>query len=283
MLARLLIFFVMAVGLVGFGVTAWISTHPPQPKVAQGVAEAPKTKSVLVAADELRAGSLLKTGDFKNVDLPVAGLSADVVADSVEARAALVGSMVRHSIVQGQPILNADVLRPGDHGFLAAVLGSGKLAVTVAVDAVSGSAGLIWPGDHVNVVLTQTMTEQNLPQGRRVVAETVLSDVRVIAIDQHLMQGATGSNTEQAQAGTVTLEVTPQQDEKVAVASHLGHLSLAVLSAEGGVVEPTSKVTWASDVSPALASSMPAAPKNAAPPAAVHVFLGSTQAQEYRY
>ena len=64
-------------------------------------------------------------------------------------------------------------------------------AVTVAVDATTGAAGLIWPGDRVDLILTQTIQEATLPLGRRVAAETVLSDVRVIAIDQQLVQGAT--------------------------------------------------------------------------------------------
>ena len=80
-------------------------------------------------------------------------------------------------------------MRPGDHGFLAAVLKQGMRAVTVGVDAVSGTAGLIWPGDRVDVILTQSMDDPKLPPGRRVAAETVLQDARVIAIDQVLVQG----------------------------------------------------------------------------------------------
>ncbi len=70
-------------------------------------------------------------------------------------------------------------------------------ATTVGVDAVSGTAGLIWPGDHVDVLLTQVTEDQTLPASRRASAETVLGDVRVIAIDQQLMQGATGNSTDQ--------------------------------------------------------------------------------------
>ena len=65
------------------------------------------------------------------------------------------GAMVRRSLAPNEPILAGDVLNPGDRGFLAAVLGTGMRAVTVGVDPVSGTAGLIWPGDHVDVVLTQ--------------------------------------------------------------------------------------------------------------------------------
>jgi pilus assembly protein CpaB len=109
-------------------------------------------------------------------------------------------------------------MRPGDHGFLAAVLTPGWRATAVAVDAVSGTAGLIWPGDHVDLILTQEISQQaGAPQasGNRIAAETVLKDVRVIAVDQQLVQGAAGANGEGG-SKTVTLEVTPEDVERVA-------------------------------------------------------------------
>ena len=122
-------------------------------------------------------------------------------------------------------------MRPGDHGFLAAVLAPGMRAVTIAVDNTTGSAGLIWPGDQVDLILTaDRSTKPNLPIGHRVAAETVLSNARVIAIDQQIMQGAVAAPDSQAK--TVTLEVTEEQAERVSVATRLGRLSLSVRSAE---------------------------------------------------
>ena len=103
--------------------------------------------------------------------------------------------MVRRSLAANEPIIAGDVLNPGDRGFLAAVLGTGMRAVTVGVDPVSGTAGLIWPGDHVDVVLTQSIEEKDQPIDRRVSGETVLTDVRVIAVDQQLVQGGQGAQT----------------------------------------------------------------------------------------
>jgi pilus assembly protein CpaB len=162
------------------------------------------------------------------------------------------------------------VLNPGDHGFLAAVLGTGKRAVTVGVDPVSGTAGLIWPGDHVDVVLTQAIDEKEQPLDRRISGETVLTNVRVIAVDQQLVQGGQGAQanpTAVANANrTVTLEATTFDAERIAVASRLGRLSLVVRSAaddtapNGTEVQDTASVpppappaiAWAGDVSPAL-------------------------------
>jgi pilus assembly protein CpaB len=279
MIVRIVLFLIMAIGLAGFGVTAWISTRAPAPTVAE-MPKIPPTQTVLAVSHDIRAGSLLATGDLKNLVIPSETVPRGAIIDTASARQDLFGSMVRRSLAADQPILGQDALRPGDHGFLAAVLGDGKLAVTVAVDAVSGSAGLIWPGDHVNLVLTQTLEDPKIPAGHRVAAETVLSDVRVIAIDQDLMQGATGTKTAQPQAGTVTLEVTSDEDEKVAVAAHLGRLSLAVLSAGGVAAAKPLRITWAKDVSPALAADQ-AAPVSVPPP--LRIFRGPADAQEYRY
>ena len=123
---------------------------------------------------------------------------ADARADTPAAARELAGSMVRRSLQPQEVLLPADLLRPGDHGFLAAVLRPGMRATTVGVDAVSGTAGLIWPGDHVDVILTQVNEDQSLPAAHRASAETVLADVRVIAIDQQLMQGATGASADRA-------------------------------------------------------------------------------------
>lgn len=173
-------------------------------------------------------------------------------------------------------------MRPGDHGFLAAVLQPGMRAVTVGVDATTGAAGLIWPGDRVDLILTQTIQEAALPPGHRVAAETVLSDVRVIAINQQLVQGA-DSGAGDAQARTVTLEVTQEQAERVSVATRLGRLSLSVRSAEtspNASAKPSSgsNTTWAVDVSPALGAEPPAPTQNT-----IHVYQGSADAKEFKF
>ena len=181
------------------------------------------------------------------------------------------------------PMLAEDVLLPGDRGFLAAVLGTDMRAVSVAVDAVSGTAGLIWPGDRVDVVLTQQLNDEALPLYRRVAGETVLTDTRVIAIDQALMQGAVVDGPEGArQARTVTLEVSPREAERVSVATRLGRLALIVRSATGTAPGPetTPAITWGGDVSPALRAGRGA---SGSPPQAVQIFQGASKREEFRF
>lgn len=282
MVLRVAVFLLMALGLIGFGTVAWISTRPPASATA-AVVKPPSTRLVLTAAHNIRVGELLKPEDLASKEVPVTdpGLS-DANVDTPEARRGLVGAMVRHTLTAGEIVENGDVMRPGDHGFLAAVLAPGMRAVTISVDNTTGSAGLIWPGDRVDVILTETIAGPNLPVGRRFAAETLLSNARVIAIDQQIMQGAVAAPSNQAK--TVTLEVTEEQAERITVATRLGSLSLSVRSAEmaggPGASRPktVNSTVWAGDVSPALDASVPPDPDNT-----IHVYQGGGEVRDFKY
>lgn len=283
MVLRVVFFALMALGLTGFGTVAWLSTRPAPTQTATAAAVPSPTavtkKSILVTARAVQAGSLLKPEDLisKEMALDPAALEG-LIGDSVEARSAIIGAMVKRSMGPGEMVRGEAVVKPGEHGFLAAVLGAGMRAITIGVDATSGSAGLIWPGDKVDVILTQSLTEQNLPMGRRVAAETVLRNTRVIAIDQQLVQGAAPSGD--GQSRTVTLEVGAEQAERLSVAMRLGRLSLSLRSASESpdAIESASRPIWARDVSPILGV-------EAAPPGenVIRVFQGSAQAKEFKF
>jgi pilus assembly protein CpaB len=282
-LLRILLFAMLVLGVAGVGGVGWVALSGPPAKVAPP----PVRLAVLVAAGTLRAGTLIKPSDLQVQEMTPADAPEGASPDTPAARGSLIGAMVRRSLLPGQPVLPGDVVRPGDHGFLAAVLGPGMRAVTVAVDAVSGTAGLIWPGDRVDVVMTQTLDDPSVGAGHRIAAETVLSDARVIAIDQQLGQGQAPDGAAPPANRTATLEVTATQVERVLVAARLGHLSLSVLSAEraAGPAAPTTGtaasgtgVTWASDVSPMLDHA-----QAKAPPAMMHVFQGNADSQEFHF
>ncbi len=278
MIIRLGFFTLMALGLFGFGTVAWISTRPPPPSAAALAAAAKVT--VLVAVHPVHAGNLLKPEDITGKTMTWGDAGADGSLDTPDARHALAGAMVRRSLETGDVVQMKDVMRPGDHGFLAAVLGPGMRAVSVGVDAITGTADLIWPGDRVDLILTQAIGDATLPIGRRIAAETVLSDVRVIAIDQQLMQGVAPDGSE-GKARTVTMEVTSAQAERVSVATRIGRLSLAVRSADRTLPAtpvPAPKTTWASDVSPALGTNVAQGAHSE-----LHVFQGSGDGKEFRF
>jgi len=277
MIIRLAFFALMAMGLLGFGTVLWVSTRPPRPDAATIAASA--TVTVLVSAHAVRAGNLLKPEDLKGQTMTSAEAGDDSSLDTTDARHALAGAMVRTSLEAGDIVRMKDVMRPGDHGFLAAVLGPGMRAVSVGVDAITGTAGLIWPGDRVDLILTQAIGDATVPIGHRVAAETVLRDVRVIAIDQQLMQGV-APDDKQGKALTVTMEVTSPQAQQVAVATRLGRLSLAVRSADHAPtpVDTAKKITWSSDVSPALGTNVAQGAHSE-----LHVFHGAAEGKEEQF
>jgi pilus assembly protein CpaB len=226
---------------------------------------------------------LLKADDLGTKKVLAAEVPTGATPDSPDARRALVGGMVRRPLSAGDVILPADVMRPGDHGFLAAVLRPGMRAVTVGVDEVSGTAGLIWPGDRVDVIMTELIDDPSVPLGRRISAEAVLHGARVIAIDQELVQGASPGSPSQVTARTVTLEVTEMEAERVQVATRIGQLSLAVCSAQLASPPPLpgDQTVWAQDVSHAIAQVQVVKPQ--AQPTMMHVFQGSMDESDYRF
>ncbi len=177
------------------------------------------------------------------------------------------GAIVRRDFAAGEPLTAADLVKTTDRRFLSAVLKPGTRAVTIAVDAPQGSSGMVLPGDRVDVVLTQNLGGAAGDLSRKTVAETVLRNVRVIAVDQRLnlqLKPATAEaapekdmvNKEPRMPRTVTLELNEAQAEKLFVAAQLGGLQLPVRSLEGSgdtaSADDVSEPTWASDVSPAL-------------------------------
>jgi pilus assembly protein CpaB len=259
-MGRVLVALLTLIVAGGLGVAVLLARRPPSPPVTAQVAPPPRVVpnvSVLVAARPVRAGALLQPEDMASAPLPEDQVPPGASKDSVDARTALRGAMVRESLDAGRPITASEVLRPGDRGFLAAVLAPGMRAVSVAVDSVSGTAGLIWPGDRVDLILTQAIEDAAQPLGKRVVGESVLRDVRVIAVDQQLMEGGQQSQPQGGIANNnrvLTLEVTEATAERVAVAMRLGRLAAIVRSAvAGSAPEPAPRrAVWADDVSPAL-------------------------------
>lgn len=260
MYLRLLVVLSLALSALGLGVLGYQLLLPtPAPVVVEAPVAPPPTRvGIVVAARALQAGTLLKDEDFAILQVPVEEVPDGAIAPGDESRTELRGALLRRYLDGNTPLHRADVLRPRDRGFLAAVLRPGSRAISVGVDVVTGAAGLIWPGDQVDLILTQELDAADAPLARRVVGETVLVDVRVIAVDQQFTQGATASEATAGRiARTVTLEVNSDQAERVAVASRLGRIALTVRAIDRLEREFASNGSpvFGADVSPALARS----------------------------
>jgi pilus assembly protein CpaB len=265
---------------------------------APAAAPPPKAAPALVAvAGQLPPGYLIQPGDLTELAWPAETRPTGAIpAGSAEARA-LVGSVTRRAFSDGELVLPSAVLRPGDRGFLASVILPGHRAIAIAVEAATAAGGLIWPGDRVDVILTQELRDDSVPLGQRVLSETILTDARILSTDQTLApasQAPAATETTPARPvipATVTLEVTPAEAERVTVGGTLGklHLTLRAVAAETGTPPPPA--TWASSVSPGLASvrvqppaARSAAPLAPAPPSpvranaeAVRIYRGSAE------
>ena len=148
----------------------------------------------------------------------------------------LLGTVVRNPITAGQPLTKGALVGPNDRGFLAAALGPGMRAVTVPVSTTSGVAGFIFPGDRVDMVLTQEVTGGGDGPPLKV-SETIIRNLRVLATDQRIDSKNEEGKTEVKTFATVTLEATPRIAEKIAVAQAMGTLSLSLRSIADNTAE----------------------------------------------
>ena len=194
------------------------------------VQQAPSAQ-ILVAARDLPAGTILRDGDFHWQAWPEDGLADSYVVkqegSNEEAEQEFVAAVVRRGIALGEPVTNGRVVRQGEQGFLAAILTPGMRAISVPVNATSGVAGLLFPGDRVDIILTHEIGRRGAKgEGRRRASETVLHNVRMLAVDQQ-----TDAQTNQpAVAKNATLEVTPRQAEAITMLVDMGRLSLSLRS-----------------------------------------------------
>jgi pilus assembly protein CpaB len=150
--------------------------------------------------------------------------------------AKLLGTVVRNPVTAGQPLTHGSLVGPKDRGFLAAALGPGMRAVTVPVSASSGVAGFVFPGDRVDIVLTQSVQGGGEGPPLRV-SETIVRNMRVLATDQRTDSKDEDGKTLVKTFSNITLETTPRIAEKIAVAQSLGQLSLALRSIADNTAE----------------------------------------------
>ena len=216
--------------------TAVVETPPPAPPP-------PEPTRVLAAARDLPVGVLIRDTDVTETAIaPEAVRGGHLLIDEGEGAAAngLRGHAVRKPVAAGEAITRSALIAPWEQGFLAAVLKPGARAVTIRVDPATSHAGLLDPGDRVDVILTAelSITERE----RAVFTRTIVEDVRVVAADRRFGEefgfppgsegetgnaSASGARTEMV---TATLEVSPGQADRLVIAEHEGRLSLALRS-----------------------------------------------------
>lgn len=188
---------------------------------------------VRVAAADLPPGLLLRSSDLAWKDMaPGETVPEQAVRENDPATPDVAGAVMLHAIAQGTPITAKDVVFPTAPGFLAAALKPDMRAVSVAIDDVSGNAGLIQPGDYIDLILTQNLGDKTHSPRMSVASETIVNHARVLAVGSAFVRPKKDDSPpdSNSHARTVTLEVTPHTAEVVAISARLGTLSLALRS-----------------------------------------------------
>jgi pilus assembly protein CpaB len=197
---------------------------PPQP-VAQLA-----TTDVLVASKDIEIGQAVSVGDLRWQTWPAAAASSYFIrkSDRPKAIADLTGSIARAPLATGEPIRESKLVKANGSGFMAAILPPGMRAVSTVISPETGAGGFILPNDHVDVILSRRDTAADKSSGgNSYVSETVLHNIRVLAIDQTVQE----KNGQKVVVGkTATLELSPHQAETLTLARQLGSLSLALRS-----------------------------------------------------
>ena len=217
---------IIAIGTSLAARSLFVGAAAPQAAAAEQVSTGPK---VLVAQRALPVGTIVTADSTAFQAWP-----KDMVQDAyfLEGEAnltKLLGTVVRYPITAGQPVTQGALVAPGDRGFLAAALGPGMRATTITVSKTTGVAGFVFPGDRVDLVLTQSIKGDGDGDPLKT-AETILRNLRVLATDQATETTTENGKTVVKTASTVTLEVTPRIAEKIAVADTIGTLNLSLRS-----------------------------------------------------
>jgi pilus assembly protein CpaB len=282
MLARNTLLAIGILAVVLGAVLAFVWTRQTN-AVAQGPVVVP-TVAVLVTSRQIPVGTLLRVQDLTWNEVTPGTANAGFTRGTA-TEADFAGAVTSRPLAEHQPLTTADFVKPGDRGFLVATLAPGDRAISIAVDAVQSESGLMLPGDRVDLVLTQDFTTTGNP-GRRSVGETVLQNLRIIAVDQALASNPAPDDTKVGAAAgepklpkTITLEATEPQAQMILVADQLGKLQLTLRGRPppGPSDEAADPIapTWAADVSPALERLGTATPSANGASRAIEVIHGS--------
>jgi len=245
-LARIL---VLLVALVAGGAAAYLAINllNREPEIIQVAAPAPPpvtvaaptipTDDVLVAGRDIPIGTTISEQDLSWQPWPRTAIAASYVRRSqlTNGTADLIGTIARSTLFAGEPITQAKLART-DGAFLAALLPAGMRAVAIGISVDTGAGGFILPNDRVDVIMTRRD-----PNSDRYITETILQNIRVLAIDQAVEE----QNGLPVVIGrTATLELTADQSEIVTVAQQMSdRLNLALRSLADAQEKPGDDAT----------------------------------------
>ena len=233
---------VLAIALGAGGVAAYlVSGYGDRPAPAQPVAQL-DTVDVLVAKSDINLGQTVKPEDLQWQTWPAATASSSFIrrSDRPDATTQVSGSIARAPFIAGEPIRDQKLVKADGSGFMAAILPTGMRAISTDISPETAAGGFILPNDRVDVILTRREKNPRPALPDVVVSEVILSNIRVLAIDQAPKE----KDGQSAVIGkTVTLELKPEQIATLAASRQAGTLSLALRSiTDANAVEADDRV-----------------------------------------
>jgi pilus assembly protein CpaB len=181
----------------------------------------PTTTPVIVAKSRLDFGNVLATTNLKIIQWPIDAVPTGSFATIEELTKADERRVAIRSIEPDEPILAAKISGPDGRGTLSMMIAKGMRAATIRIDDVNGVAGFVLPGDRVDVMITR---REAGPSDEQSITQILLQSVKVLAVDQTNNDRSEGAVVARA----ATLEVTPEQAQKLTLGSTIGKLSLAL-------------------------------------------------------
>jgi pilus assembly protein CpaB len=173
---------------------------------------------VAVALDDINLGQPLNTNLIRIVNWPTASVPPGSFTDAKS----LEGRVVRTSLARGEPVLESKLAPVGTKGGLSAVIDKGDRAITVRVNDVVGVAGFALPGNYVDVIVNTQAPGGGSDQ--QSISKIVLEKILVLAVAQQVSR----DDTQPKVVNAVTLQVSPEQAEKLDLARSVGTLSLVL-------------------------------------------------------
>lgn len=221
---------ILAIAIVAGFLAFLLATPTPEPVVVAPTQPIIETEDVLTASRELPLGTVVTDADFNFLQWPRAAVGQGMITRALNPTILqdLRGSVVRSSLMQNEPVRREKLVKGTSSGFLSAVLPTGRRAVSVGIDpqGTASAGGFILPNDRVDIVQTSRADAKDAGKDGYV-TETILSDIRVLAIGQ-VVQETAGQRT--VTGVNATLEVSPAQAEQLVLAQRLGGLSLILRS-----------------------------------------------------
>jgi pilus assembly protein CpaB len=243
--SRLIILTVAVAAAGGAGYVAKKMVVPPPPVVVDSGQKGPSIalEDVLVLSGDVPMGTTL--GD--NIaweKWPADGINANFITriNAPDALDKLKGSVARVAMYEGEPLRRSKLIGEGQ-SFMSSILPSGTRAVATSIAADTSAGGFILPNDYVDVIMTRRADNAGGGASAGFITETILKNIRVLAIDQTIQEDEEGKKTRVGQ--TATLELTPQQAEIITVAQQMAdRLTLALRSIKDTQEKPSEEADY---------------------------------------